>query len=145
VNRKGFWAGLFGLVAQENGFTVEDFKRRAKKVLDKAIWTTLEAEQSVYQAREALARAETAEMKATTAYTCSLEAVKILAQEVREATEGRPVSAIVFDEFLRQASEGQHGGCEIEEPAFLNRPSSRKGGPRSETQALGVSLPHAGG
>jgi len=119
----------------------KDFRRRAKRALDDATWAVLQSEEAAYRAKEAVARCECAEAKASTAYACSLEAVQILAAEVREAVEGRPVSAIVFDEFLRQAAEevkAEHGRCEIEEPAFLCR---KRGASQSAAEALGVRLP----
>ena len=86
----------------------KEFRKRAKQALDDATWAVMQAEEAAYRAREAVARCELAELSASTARSCAIEAVQILAQEMREVTEGRPVSAIVYDEFLAQVAEKRH-------------------------------------
>jgi len=88
--------------------TPKDFKRRARKALDEMLWGIMQSEEQLYRARQAEVRAEEAESRAHTAYEAGVEAIRILSAEVKEVAEGRPVSTIVYDEFLRQAAEKSH-------------------------------------
>ncbi len=117
----------------------KEFRKRAKRALDDATWAVMQAEEASYRARAAAARCEEAECKASTAYACSIEAVQILAQEMREIAAGVPIGVESFDALLKMASEEQHAPtCELPEPAWLCR---KRGGPKGGADAFGVKLP----
>ncbi|MCX7038058.1 MAG: hypothetical protein NT005_02830 [Spirochaetes bacterium] len=116
----------------------KEFRRRAKKALDKAMWAVMQSEEASYRAKDAVARCELAEMKASTAYQCSIEAVQILAQEVREIAAGVPIGVESFDKLLEMASEEQRKPFQAYDPADV-----KVHGPKGAAQAIGVSLPGA--
>jgi hypothetical protein len=62
--------------------TKREFRRTANKAINKMVWAQLQAEELVYRAREALARAEAAELAAATAYRCGIEGMQYLAERV---------------------------------------------------------------
>jgi hypothetical protein len=98
----------------------------------------IDAERAKYRAEQALVRCEEAELKASTAYTCSVEAVQILAQEMRELAAGVPIGVESFDKLIEMASEEQRKPFQAYDPRDMRIHAPKP------AEAIGVRLPKKG-